>query len=389
MKKCFQSKRRRLGNTSISRTRPSTNRHLHRPLYPSNSEAHPPTGNGAISAAKTSAEVSRKRPPLDRMKRIYGWLQDGLYPNCSSIALELEVSLRTARRDVAFMQERWSLPIDYDGVRHGYFFTAPVENFPGAPVTEAEVFALLVAHKAIEQYRGTPFQKPLEVAFEKLTGQLDREERYTLEHLGEALSFRPFAPDDADLHAFKLVTRALAQRQALTFDYRKPGDKSVRQRHVHPYHLTCSENRWYLLAYDKERGDIRKFVLGRMRGLALTGERFVKPIKWDPQKHLESGFGVMTGTGDYDVVIELDAWATDVLAGRKLHWTQQVTAWPDGGSQLRLRLSCLEEIEQWVLSWGAHARVVRPAQLAERVSKTAKAVAERYPEVLAPNLEAS
>ena len=40
-------------------------------------------------------------------------------------------------------------------------------------VTEAEMFALLVAHKSIEQYQSTPFHKPLQMAFEKLTGQLE------------------------------------------------------------------------------------------------------------------------------------------------------------------------------------------------------------------------
>jgi hypothetical protein len=43
------------------------------------------------------------------------------------------------------------------------------------------MFALLVAHKAVEQYSGTPFHKPLQLAFQKLTGQLDGKERYSLQ----------------------------------------------------------------------------------------------------------------------------------------------------------------------------------------------------------------
>ena len=147
MKKCVKSERHQLRNRSMPQTRLSKDRHLNRRRSSRKSETPPPTRDGATSAAKPSTEISRKRPPFERMKTIYGWLQDGLYPNCSSIALELEVSLKTARRDIQFMQVRWGLPIDYDGARHGYFFARPVENFPGAPVTEAEVFALLVAHR--------------------------------------------------------------------------------------------------------------------------------------------------------------------------------------------------------------------------------------------------
>ena len=89
-------------------------------------------------------------------------------------------------------------------------------------------------------------------------------------------------------------------------------------------------------------------------------------------------FGVMAGKGDYEVVIEMDAWLTDTLRGRRWHPKQVWTELPGGGSQLRLRLSCLEEIEQYVLSWGAHASVVGPRELVERVARTAREVVKRY-----------
>jgi predicted DNA-binding transcriptional regulator YafY len=320
---------------------------------------------------------NRKRPPLERMKRIFGWLQDGKYPNCRSIAKDLEVSHKTAVRDIDFMRDSWELPIEYDKQRFGFYFTKPVDRFPGVPVTEKELFALCVAHKAIEQYHGTAFQKPLEVAFQKCMGQLDGQERFTLQNLDEVLSFRPFAPEDADLRLFELVTRALTERRTLRFEYRKPGERGASVRQVHPYHLMQFGNRWYLLVHDLERSAIRKFVLGRMQNVTLTEERFRVPRDFDPKKYFDRSLGVMTGEGDYEVVIELDAWLTDVLRGRRWH-PSQVWTELSGGSQLRMRLSCLEEIEQWVLSWGTRATVVRPQVLADRVAQTARELAARY-----------
>jgi proteasome accessory factor B len=89
------------------------------------------------------------------------------------------------------MKCRLKLPLAYDDQHWGYCYTKPVEQFPSLPMTEGEMFGLLVAHKAIAQYQGTPFQQPLEVAFRKLTGQLDGSARYTLHNLDEAYSFRP------------------------------------------------------------------------------------------------------------------------------------------------------------------------------------------------------
>ena len=318
------------------------------------------------------------RPPSDRMRRIHEWISSGQFPNAVTMGKDLEVTDRTVKRDIEFMRDRYGMPIEYDEDRHGYFLTRPVDHFPVAAMTEAEMFALLVADKAIAQYHGTPFQKPLRMAFRKLTGQLDSRERYSLENLGLALSFRPFAPEDADLNAFRVITRALRERRVLEFDYRKLGAKNWERRQVHPYHLACIDNHWYLFAHDAVRGAMRTFVLTRLAKPAATSERFAKPKNFDPDEYLEGSFTVMKGEEQHDVVIEFDAWGADLVRGRQWHSSQEFIDLPDGGARLTMRLTSLEEIERWVLSWGVHARVIGPAALRERVRKTAETLAEMY-----------
>lgn len=328
-------------------------------------------------SSKTAASGAVKRGRYARMKKILGMLQEEKYPNCTTIATELEVSVKTAARDVDCMRDDVGYPIAYDDKRHGFFLTKPVEGF-AVPVTAKELFAVCVAHKAIEHYRGTPLEKPLELAFRKLTNQLDDEERFTLQSLDEVLTLRPFAPEDADLKLFELVTRGVTERLAMRFQYRKPGEKRAESRHAHPYHMFEFGHRWYLLAHDVRRGAVRTFVLNRMREPALTNERFTVPKGFDPRKYFEKSLGVMSGQGDYEVVIEMDAWLTDILRGRRWHPTQQVEEVPGGRSRLRMRLSALEEIEQYVLSWGTHARVVGPPDLRERVVRVAAEIVKRY-----------
>lgn len=329
-------------------------------------------------AAALLAVGGVKRPPYGRMKKILRLLHEGRYPNCTTIAAEMEVSVKTANRDLEFMRDTLELPLEYDDKRHGFHLTKPVEGFPLVPVTAEELFSVCVAHQAIEHYRGTPLEKPLEMAFKKLAAQLDDDERFTLQSLEEVLSFKPFAPEDADLKLFEVVTRAVARRVAMRFQYRKPGEKRADARHVHPYHLFEFGHRWYLLAHDLGRDDIRTFVLGRMREVAVTEDHFRVPKDFDPRRYLDKSLGVMSGKGDYEVVIDMDAWLTDILRGRRWHPSQVVTERPGGGSQLRMRLSGLEEIEQYVLSWGTHATVTGPQALRERVGRVARAVGGRY-----------
>ena len=319
-----------------------------------------------------------RRVAWERVTKIDDLLRAGKYPNCVMMAREFGVSVRTVKRDIEFMVDRHNLPIEYDQKRWGYFYSKPVDGFPKAPMTEAEIFAVLVAHKAVAQYHGTPFEKPLRMAFQKLTGQLDSKELYSLENLGDALSFRPFAPEDTDMRIFQVLTRALRERRVVTFNYRKLGQREMLTRRVHPYHLACIDNHRYLFAHDVARKAVRTFALPRVGKPRLTGERFRKPKNFSPKKYLKDSLGVMKGEEDFEVVIQFDSWGTDLVRSRQWHESQEFTELPGGGSQLRMRLSGLEEIERSVLSWGTHATVVKPKALAERVRRTAEELVKRY-----------
>lgn len=325
-------------------------------------------------------EDLRTRPPWERMMQIHERIKANRFPNCSKIAKDIEVSTRTIKRDIDFMKYRLKLPLEYDSQRYGYYYTEPVENFPGLPVTEAEVFALLVAHKAIAQYQGTPYEKPLDAAFRKLTGQLDTQAKFTLGSLDEALSFRPFAPGDADLEIFQILTRALQEQRTVKFEYKNLGARNYQSRHVRPYHLACIQNHWYLFAFDVNRKAMRTFVLSRLRELELKREKFTPDQKFDPDEYLKGSFTVFKGKEDYEVVIDFDVWATDLIRGRKWHASQNFTELPNGTSRLTMRLNNIEEMEQWVLSWGLHATVIRPAELSKRLRNTIAGLEERYAE---------
>ena len=89
-------------------------------------------------------------------------------------------------------------------------------------------------------------------------------------------------------------------------------------------------------------------------------------------------FNVFKGGDDYEVVIDFDSWAADLIRGRRWHSSQELTELPSRQIRLRMRLNSIEEAERWVLSWGTHATVVRPQALAARLSRTAVDLHERY-----------
>ena len=97
---------------------------------------------------KTKLPEKHSRPPFHRMQRIHEWIRGGKYPNSVTMVRDLAVTDRTVKRDIEYMRDRHGAPIEYDELKHGYYYRGEFEFLPVAAMTEAEMFALLVADKA-------------------------------------------------------------------------------------------------------------------------------------------------------------------------------------------------------------------------------------------------
>src|SRR5881397_1646147 len=247
--------------------------------------------------------LPRSRPPLERMLRIHQAIHSGKYPNATVLAGELEVSTKSIHRDIEFMRDRLELPVEFDRARNGFHYTQEVGSFPTLQITEGELFALLVAEKALQQYRGTTFEKPLLSAFRKMAASLPDSVSLSLADWEQTISFRTSAEPILDLETFDTLAKATARHQQLLLTYRKPGRKETEPRVVDPYHLANINGEWFLFGYCHLRNDIRTFVPARILQAKPTGKSFVRPRKFSLEKRLRDSFGVLTGPGEFDVVI--------------------------------------------------------------------------------------
>jgi hypothetical protein len=210
------------------------------------------------------------------MMKIYGLLQDAKRPNCSTMAAQFEVSSETVKRDIAFMRDSYALPIEYDAKGHGFYFSRPVDRFPGVPVTEKELFAVCVANKVVDQYRGTSLQQPLERAFQRFTDQLDDQERLSmficslrclllnpLQNPFEFVKFVPFrisAVECFSVSAFCFPSPPLCPRQAV-----KPNLENSFARRCTKTYPRCASMREFAVACERCARSIKNRVYNSAR----------------------------------------------------------------------------------------------------------------------------
>jgi len=310
------------------------------------------------------------------MLRIHQALQAGTLPNATSLAREIEVNAKTIHRDLEFMRDRLNLPLEFDFTRKGYFYTSEVSGFPTMQITEGEIFALVVAEKALQQYRGTSFEKPLLSAIKKMEQALPDTISLNLADIERTISFRTRAEPILNLEIFDTLAKAVAQRQQLELHYRKPGH-AAEKRLVDAYHLANINGEWYLFAYDHARKDLRTFVPARIQSVKPTGKNFQRAQNFSLEKRLRDSFGVHSGEGEFDVVIRFNARAADYIREKKWHPSQTLRDLKNGGAELKMKLSSLAEVQRWVLSWGGDAEVLKPKELVESVHAAAKKILAR------------
>ena len=207
----------------------------------------------------------------------------------------------------------------------------------------AELVALLVAQKAVEQYAGTAFEAPLTNAFAKLTAQLDGPVTVALGAARHVFSFKAAGPAKADLELFRQLSQAVLETREVAFDYRSLGAAAPARRRVQPWHLCCVDNQWYLIGNDIDRAAKRTFALPRIAAVELTRRTFARPADFSIRDHLGGSFGIIAGTGDYRVRLRFDAWAGQLVRERFWHDTQELTNRRDGGAELVFQLDSLAE----------------------------------------------
>lgn len=323
----------------------------------------------SISAERSGAS----RPAFWRVFEIHKIISTERFPNCTTLAKEIEVTPKTIQRDINFMRDQLALPLEYDRLKHGYYYTQPVHEFPMLRLSRNDLVALFLARHALEPLRGTRLERMLTESFSKIAEACPGEVSIAWHELDDAFSVKAAGVLPADVALFGDLLDAVRACREVCFEYHKLTGSKPEQRTVRPHHIGQIEHGWYLIAYDPARAAMRTFALQRITHLQLSSTTFRRVVGFNARDHLGGGFGVWSygdeGTRKYEVHIRFEGYAARVVSERQWHSTQAIRKLKPDGSVIEFQadLSGLEEITRWVLSWGSKARVLGPPELKKRV----------------------
>lgn len=320
------------------------------------------------------------RPRIHRIFYIHQQVKSGRYPNGPRLAASLEVSIRTIQRDISYLRDLMLAPLEYDRRKNGFYYTGPFE-MPSLTLTEGEQVALFLGQKLLSQCAGTPLEGPIRSAFEKVCLYLPQGVSVDLSLLEQIFSFdvQPLRGDEQQLaQIYHLLAQAIEKGHVVEMLYYTVSRDDRTRRKVDPYHLRYYGGAWYLIAYCHLRQEVRIFALDRIREAALLEDTFKIDPKFDLESYLGSSIGIERGGTVEEVIVLFDSYQARWIQERKWHETQEVEIKPDGSLILRLKLSGLNEVKRWLLSFGAHAQILAPASLREEIYREARAMMSIY-----------
>jgi predicted DNA-binding transcriptional regulator YafY len=318
------------------------------------------------------------RPPVERLVVIDQLIRAGRYPNAHTVAKQLEVDPRTARRDFGFLRDRCRAPLEYSTAHHGYFYRDQTYALPLMQLTEGELIAVFVASRLLPLYRGTPFEEDLRRAFNKITVGLPAGVTVDLNTAAQCLSITPAAVPLQDVEKFRVLCTGVLRRHRLHLEYWTASRDELTERGVDPYHLTQIEGNWFLIGYCHLRHEIRMFSAVRVRSVRDTGEEFARPSDFQIEEYMNGSFRALRGQGHYSVLLRFAAEVAGRVKEKQWHASQKTEPAPDGGLFVRLEVTDLREVLRWALWWGADCEVVEPAEFGEMIRQEVELMAEKY-----------
>jgi len=298
-------------------------------------------------------------------------LQSGRPYSADQLAVECQVSIRTAFRDLAAIEEA-GFTIWNDRIIGGYRIH-PKDFLPPLNLDRSEATELMTVASIVGGDHGVPLLQGAREALSKLQADLPLDVRTPVAAGVRPPEIRlgPISCHEGLGNAYRLVQEAIGQSRQLQCGYALPGDAAQIEFRLDPYWLLFHRHAWYVISRSDAYHEVRPFKLSRLKGIVRTGRTFSRPEGYTLDRYLGNAWGIVPGRESYDVRLRFSPVIGPYVAERNWHRTQRLTFEDDGHLLFRVTVDGLDEIAWWVHGFGAHVEVLEPPALCARVAAIA------------------
>ena len=296
------------------------------------------------------------------------------------LAARTGVTTRTIRRDLEALQTAGFPLFDetHDGKKYWTLEQKAFRRLDDTGFTLAELSALYFSRTLVECLSGTPFQRDVTSAFDKLSGALTPGMKQFLDRMPLVMEAKAEPGAQATEPRTKEVAQlveATMQHRRVTMRYHSFSSNREKTYVFEPYRLVFGQGGLYVIGMVPEYGELRTFAVDRVEQLSLTEERF-EPLEL-PEDAFANSLGVNQGAPE-KIEVTFAPKIARYIRERVWHPSQELVDGPDGSLQLTLHVVNDWALKSWILGFGALAVVQAPAGLAADIAAELRAAAGHY-----------
>lgn len=319
---------------------------------------------------------------MERIYRIYNLLHSRGVVSTDTFLSELEISLATFKRDLAYMKNTLNAPIEWDSYERGYKFAkqgvGPKFELPGMWFSQEETTALVTMQHLLSSLdQGGligPHIAPLMTRIDAILGSgetssKELRKRIKLISLGSRKSSSQFFAD---------IGNALLKRERIEILFYTKDRDQEEPRVISPQRLIHYRENWYLDAYCHKRQALRSFSLDGIRSVVMTNEKCKDVPDSDMNDHFTKSYGIFSGGADKTAKLKFSPKAARWVSGESWHPDQRSHFEKDGSYILEFEYSQDPELIMDILKHGEDVEVLSPNDLKKKVSERLKRACALY-----------
>jgi proteasome accessory factor C len=179
------------------------------------------------------------------------------------------------------------------------------------------------------------------------------------------------SPGGDDVEIAAVVSRAIANRRMLSFEYYKENEDEFTTRVVEPYALINGREGWYVASFDPARDSVRHFRLDRIKSATVSDEEFEPRADVDPAADVDG----WPRTGEVPASRRAQVW----ISPDRARWAREervlLSELSDGAVIVELGFAGVDWLVREVLKEAGDAVVIEPDDARAAVRAAAEAIA--------------
>lgn len=299
----------------------------------------------------------------DRLLHILNLLRARRNMTAGKLADECGVTQRSIYRDILSLSEA-NIPIYYD---HGYKLASdaflPPLNFDYDEYLFLKMAVESSPLKATDKYSG--MVKRIQAKVEAgLSDKVREHSRFTpvATHIDIPMTIE----QERGERFYGVIEEAATNSRCLKISYDSI-HSGPSERMVEPYFIIFKGRAFYFVAYCRLRDEVRTFRLDRVSAVEPSEELFTRPNDINAESYFEGSWRVYSGE-PVRVVIRFTGAAARVVSMGSHHTAELIESADDGAVLYSVTCRGLQEIQRWILGFGAEAEVIAPVELRQELS---------------------